>query len=94
MDGCGDDLEAAQLVAGHESSYFTKIICKIKFGGRKKISLDGKAQHLELVIGFFNRFPYLARGLFVLSAQLTAQWQFCTLCKCDREKYIVQIYMT
>ena len=75
MDGCGDDLEAAELVAGQESSYFTKIICK-KIGGTlsgvtKKISLDGIAQHFELVIEFFNRFPYLARGFFLLSGQMT-----------------------
>ena len=56
MDGCGGDLEAAELVAGRESSYFTKIICKIiwryHFRDLKKNRLDGIAQHFELVIIF------------------------------------------
>ena len=91
MDGCGDDLEAAELVAGHESSYFTKIICKknwrspvllfyednlqkkleVPFQGLEKNRLDGIAQHFQLVIIFFNRFSYLARGFFLLSGQMT-----------------------
>ena len=72
MDGCGDDQEAAVFVAGHHSSYFTKIIYKKKSGGTLSgVRKNGIAQHFELVIEIFNRFPYLARGFFLLSGQMT-----------------------
>ena len=44
---------------------------EVPFQGLEKNRLDGIAQHFQLVIIFFNRFSYLARGFFLLSGQLT-----------------------